>query len=129
AESARWLSAPAFDDLLAAVERRAAVIAMMAALVVQVEGRGRRGAPRIADDPDLLARHGPLLCFPVAVALVAISRPGFAPRSPFLPGNGFQDRFVAPKRRNMSRPIFSGMSLSDSKALERPSARPTHQTR
>src|SRR3954452_16535176 len=58
ARCARALAAPAFDDTLAAALGRAAVIAVVAALVVQIRSVGLSRPTRVADDLD--GRHGRL---------------------------------------------------------------------
>jgi len=56
AERSRARSAAGFDDSLAAVARRAAVIAVMAGCVVKIAGLGQCKPPRgIADDESSLA--------------------------------------------------------------------------
>src|SRR3954447_4622843 len=62
AHCARALAAPAFDDALAAALGRAAVIAVVAALVVQIRSVRLSRPTRVADDlaDDLDGRHGRL---------------------------------------------------------------------
>nr|GAJ36137.1 hypothetical protein BDOA9_0153510 [Bradyrhizobium sp. DOA9] len=57
AEHAPPFAAPALDDPLAAVLGRAAVIAVMASLVVQIGRLRLSRPPRVADDLDGLTRH------------------------------------------------------------------------
>ncbi|AHY49712.1 hypothetical protein BJS_02551 [Bradyrhizobium japonicum SEMIA 5079] len=57
-ERARAFSAAAFDDPLAAVLGRAAVVAVVAGLVVQIRGFRLSCPTRVADDLD--GRHGRL---------------------------------------------------------------------
>src|SRR3954447_6930590 len=58
AHCGRALAAPAFDDALAAALGRAAVIAVVAALVVQIRSVRLSRPTRVADDLD--GRHGRL---------------------------------------------------------------------